>query len=64
MWSIFFSPTTLLFHSSTAQKEDLVKMLPKHYDDLMSSQTDTLNEFILHIHHTNVVAPTSDLPRP
>ena len=38
-------------------------MLPKHYDDLMSGQTDTLNEFILHIHHVNVVAPTSDLTK-
>ena len=29
----------------------------------MSAQTDTLNEFIVHIHHVNVAAPTSDLAK-
>ena len=47
-----------------SNQADLVKMLPKYYDELVSGQTDTLNEGLLHIHHINVVAPTIDLQRP
>lgn len=46
-----------------SNQEDLVKMLPKLYDDLMFGRADTLNESIVHIYHINVVAPTSDLAK-
>ena len=46
-----------------SNQADLVKMLPKLYDDLMPGRTNTLNEFIVHIHHVNVVAPTSNLAK-
>ena len=54
---------TLPFLNCVARRnqEDLVKMLPKFYDELMSGRTDTLNGFIVCIHYFNVVAPTSDL---
>ena len=45
-----------------SNQADLVKMLPKLFNDLLSGRTDTLNEFIIHIYHVNVVAPTRNQP--
>ena len=64
--TFFNHHVTFIFLNCTerSNQADLVKMLPKYYDELVSGQTDTLNEGLLHIHHINVVAPTIDLQRP